>query len=110
MIDNIANNYQKAIESLIREGHVILQVFNNDGSCFYFSVLSFQESFVSPTNSVDFNSVTGINITDFMRTQAGNPNTIAIGARFNEFIANADVVRCEFSKDRPWMKWGAVSK
>ena len=109
-MENLNNIYQKAIESLIEEGHTILQVFNKDGSCFYFSVLDFQESFTSPTNSVDFNTVRGINITDFMRTQGGNMNAINIKSKFLEYIQNANVVRCEFSKDVSWMKWGSASR
>lgn len=107
-MDNLSNLYQKTIETLVDNGHTILQIFNQDGSCFYFSVLDFQESFTSPTNSVDFNSVRGINITDFMRTQGGNPNSIAAAAKFEEYILNANVVRCEFSKDTRWMKWGSA--
>lgn len=109
-MDNINNQYQKTIETLVNEGHVILQVFNEDGTCFYFSVMNFQESFSSPTNSVDFNAVQGINITDFMRTQGGNPNLVAAIAKFNEFITNAPVIRCEFSKNYKWMKWGSSSR
>ena len=109
-MDNVNNLYQKTIETLVDNGHTILQIFNQDGSCFYFSVLDFQESFTSPTNSVDFNSVRGINITDFMRTQGGNPNSIAAAAKFEEYILNANVVRCEFSKDTRWMKWGSAAR
>ena len=107
-MDNLSNLYQKTIETLVDNGHTILQIFNQDGSCFYFSVLDFQESFTSPTNSVEFNTVRGINITDFMRTQGGNPNSIAAAAKFEEYILNANVIRCEFSKDTRWMKWGSA--
>ena len=109
-MDNLNNLYQKTIETLVDNGHTILQIFNQDGSCFYFSVLDFQESFTSSTNSVDFNSVRGINITDFMRTQGGNPNSIVAAAKFEEYILNANVVRCEFSKDTRWMKWGSAAR
>lgn len=109
-MDNLSNLYQKTIETLVNNGHTILQIFNQDGSCFYFSVLDFKESFTSSTNSVDFNSVRGINITDFMRTQGGNPNSIAAAAKFEEYILNANVVRCEFSKDTRWMKWGSAAR
>ena len=109
-MDNLSNLYQKTIETLVDNGHTILQIFNQDGSCFYFSVLDFQESFTSPTNSVEFNTVRGINITDFMRTQGGNPNSIAAAAKFEEYILNANVIRCEFSKDTRWMKWGSAAR
>ena len=104
------NLYQKTIEALIADGHIILQIFNQDGTCFYFSVLDFQESFTSPTNSVEFNAVRGINITDFIRNHGGNINILNIKSKFNEYIANAEVVRLEFSKDIRWMKWGSATR
>ena len=109
-MDNTHNLYQKTIETLIEQGHTILQVFNADGSCFYFSVLDFQESFTSPTNSVDFHAVRGVNITDFMRTQGANPNGVMAVSKFAEFLQNSNVVRCEFSKDTRWMKWGSAAR
>ena len=109
-MNNNSNIYQKAIEALVEEGHTILQVFNQDNSCFYFSVLEFQESFVSPTNSVDFNAVKGINITDFMQNHGGNPNVIILKSKFNEYIINAPVIRCEFDKHTRWMKWGSATR
>lgn len=109
-MESTNNLYQKAIEALIADGHTILQIFNMDGSCFYFSVLDFQESFTSPTNSVEFNSLRGINITDFMRTQGGNINILNIKSRFQEYILNAEVIRLEFCKNLNWMKWGSASR
>lgn len=110
MVENNFNIYQRVIESLIEDGHTILQVFNPDNSCFYFSVFDFKESFTSPTNSVEFNSVRGINITEFLRTQGGNVNIVAMKSKFQEYIMNANVVRCEFDKNTRWMKWGSASR
>lgn len=104
------NQFQKTIESLVDNGHVILQVFTGEEDCLYFSVMDFQESFQSPTNSVEFNSVRGINVTDFMRTQGGNPNAVAMIAKFNDFINHSNVVRCEFSRNFRWMKWGSAAR
>lgn len=109
-MDNINNQYQKIIEALVKEGHTILQVFNPDNSCFYFSVMSFQESFNSSSESIEFNTVQGINITDFMRTQGGNPNVTVAVAKFFDFISNAKIIRCEFGKNWRWIKWGSVSR
>ena len=101
---------QKIIESLVDEGHVILQVFVNDDECLYFSVLDFTESFSSTAGAVEFNSVRGVNITDFIKNHGGNPNTVIVKSKFNEYILNADVIRCEFSKYVKWFKWGSASR
>lgn len=109
-MENTFNTYQKTIESLIEEGHTILQIFNQDGSCFYFSVLEFQESFTSPTNSVEFNAMRGVNITDFMRTQGSNTNNVQLAAKFLDYLNQNKVVRLEFSKNFKWMKWGSAAR
>lgn len=109
-MENLTNKYQGAIDELVNQGHVILQVFAEDGSCYFFSVFDFQESFTSPTNSVEFNSVRGINITDFMRTQGANPNVVELTNRFNHYLNTAKVVRCEFSRNWRWMKWGSAER
>lgn len=109
-MENISNNYQKAIEILVKDGHTILQVFNVDGTCFYFDVFKFQESLADAVSNLNFNSVIGINITDFMTSQGGNPNAVALVARFHEYIDTVEVVRCEFCSDIRWIKWGNASR
>jgi hypothetical protein len=103
------NNYQKAIETLIEDGFTILQIFNQDGTAFYFIVHKFEESFSSSSQSVDFNTLIGINITEFMRVNGGQLDKTNLISRFNEFVNNAKVIRCEFSKNVRWFKWGSAN-
>ena len=109
-MDGLLNQYQGVIEELVKNGHTILQVFNVDGSCLFFDVLDFQEAFTSAAGNTEFNAVRGFNITNFMRTQGGNPNVIAARAKFAEYVMTAEPIRCEFSKDIRWVKWASASR
>lgn len=104
------NQHQKAIETLIEEGHTILQIINPDNSAFYFTVMEFKEAFKSPAMSVDFNSIKGINITDFLRINGAQPDRSNLLARFREVMERGNVVRIDFSTHTPWFKWGSASR
>jgi len=110
MVENLYNQHQKTIESLVNEGYVILQVFSRDNTCFYFAVFDFKESFSNPTAGVEFNAVRGVNITDFLKNQSGNPNAIQLISKFQQFMETANVVRCEFSNKMDWLKWGSAAR
>ena len=112
IMDSLLNQYQGVIEELVKNGHTILQVFNADGTCLFFDVLDFQEAFTSAAGNTEFNAVRGFNITNFMRTQGGNPNIIAVRAKFAEYLMTkgTEPIRCEFSRDIRWMKWASASR
>lgn len=102
------NLHQKAIEQLTLEGHVILQVINDKGQILYFSVYKWQESYFNTAQSVDFNTVEGINVTDFLfKNSALYMNRINFISLFNKTIEEGVLVRCEFSKNWYWNKWSA---
>jgi hypothetical protein len=101
--------FQKAIESLILEGCTILQVILPDGSCAFFSVWSFTESFFNSAQSVDFNTVEGINITEFLNKQASQyMNRSSFIAAYNKVVDDSPVVQCQFHKNAVWFKWQQV--
>lgn len=105
------NVYQKAIEQLVSAGHIILQVVMPDGNCLYFSVYQWQEGYFNTAQSVDFNTVEGINITDFLIKNAERYNNYTtFMASFNKVIDESSVVRCEFSKTSIWYKWSSPVK
>lgn len=104
------NRYQKAIETLVNNGNVIVQIINPDNSAFYFSVYKFEESYTCGTGGVEFNLLEGINITDFMRVNASQVNQTNLLAKFDEVLRNSPVIRCEFSKHIRWYKWGIAGK
>lgn len=97
---------QSAIETLIKEGAVILQVVQPDGNSIYFSVYRFQESYFNTAQSVDFNSVDGVNITAFLlKNSALWRNRVEFLGAYQRTITESDVVRFDFSKDVTWYKY-----
>lgn len=104
------NIYQKTIEILIEEGHAILQIFNLDGTAFYFTVMEFKESFRSASSSVEFNSLKGINITDFLRINGSQPDKTNLLSRFRDIVNNSPIIRVEFSDNVRWFKWASASR
>lgn len=101
--------YQKVIESLILEGCSILQIINPDGSCVFFSVFNFTESYFNSAQSLDFNTVEGVNITDFLTKQSANySNRTSFIAMYNATIDESPVVRCQFYKTAQWFLWMQV--
>lgn len=103
------NVYQKTIETLISMGHSVIQIFpfGNLDVAYYFLVHKFVPSMKTPIDDIQYNQVTGINITDFMRN---NPvlNAATFQHRLNEVIDKNDVVRVEFPNTLTWFKFGTA--
>lgn len=100
--------YQQAIEQLILEGYSILQITPSNGSTLFFVVYKWQEGYFNTAQSVDFNTVTGINITEFITKNSAHANNRTnFISLFNKTIENSIVVRCEFSKESIWYKWSS---
>lgn len=102
------NLYQKTIENLVRLGHNVIQVFPfKDNTAYYFLVHKFIPSMKTPVDDIEYNQITGINITDFIKN---NPvlNSSNFNARLDEIIRNNDVIRVEFPNTIPWFKFGSA--
>lgn len=101
------NVYQKAIEQLIMEGHTILQICTpNSDDFLFFCVYKWQEGYFNTAQSIDFNTVEGVNITEFLSKNAAQcSNRTQFLAQFNRVIEEGVLVRCEFTKDATWYKW-----
>lgn len=103
----------EAIKVLINEGYIILQVLDrsNDGGDMFFAVFSWQESYFNTTASVDYNTVEGIDLTDFIETQSSQArNHSHFITLLNTYIDKADMVRVEFSKNIEWVKYAASGR
>lgn len=102
------NIYQQAIQELILDGYTILQIIQPNGNNLYFNVYKWQEGYFNTAQSIDFNTVEGINITDFLIKNANICNNrVDFINRFNNEINNCAIIRCEFSKTTEWYKWSA---
>lgn len=105
-MDNRLNIYQEAIETLLLEGYNILHIIQPDGQSLYFNVYEFQESYFNTAQSVDFNTVQGINITNFLSTHAVmSRNSQEFLRQFAEECDKLSIVRLKFSKDTKWYYW-----
>lgn len=102
------NEYQKAIEQLVLEGYTILQVSTKGSDEFlFFNVYKWQEGYFNTAQSIDFNTVEGVNITDFLnKNSASYSNRTNFLTLFQKEMENGILVRCEFKKDAIWFKWG----
>jgi hypothetical protein len=103
------NEFQKTIETIISEGFVIVQIITNENSVLYFSAYEFTPSFRSSVDDVQYCSLIGINITDFMNNNANQVDSRLVIERFRQVIQKNPVIRVEFFGSR-WFKWASSSK
>lgn len=102
------NIFQKAIEQLVMEGNTILQVVMPDGESLYFAVYKWQEGYFNTAQSIDFNTVEGVNITDFLyKNSAQYNNRTAFMSLFNKVMDEGVLIRCEFTNGSTWYKWSS---
>ena len=101
---------QEAIETLVLNGYTILQLIQPNGSVLYFNVFKWQESYFNTAQSVDYNTVDGVNITDFL-TRSANVcgNVVDFINTFNKELEKSVVLHCEFSKETVFYKWSAAT-
>ena len=93
------NLFQNAIEQLVLEGYTILQVIQPDGKVLYFNVYKWQEGYFNTAQSIDFNTVEGVNITEFLNKNAARcTSRTEVSTRFNCELENGMLIRCDFSK------------
>jgi len=103
------NIFQKAIEQLVMEGYTILQIVTPAGNSLYFNVYKWQEGYFNTAQSIDFNTVEGINITEFITKNASQcVNRTNFLSLFNRVMEEGIVIRCEFTKGSTWYKWSAT--
>lgn len=105
------NNFQQAIEVLNEEGYSILQIQVNDsGEYMFFIAYRFQEAYFNSAQSVDFNTVEGINITNFLMQNASLSNNRAnfLGI-LKKILVERIIIRLTFSKNIKWYKWDAAN-
>lgn len=102
------NEYQKAIEQLTLEGYVILQIEASPGHFLFFNVYKWQEGYFNTAQSIDFNTVEGINITEFLEKNGSMyRNRTEFLNNFNRIMDESPMVHCEFSKNARWYKWSS---
>ena len=75
---------------------------------FYFSVYKWQEGYFNTAQSVDFNTVEGVNITDFLKKNASQYRShTEFMTLYDKAMQDGILVRCEFTKGSTWYKWSS---
>lgn len=98
----------QAIEQLLMEGHVILEIVDKRGLSRFFTVFKWQSAYKASIESVEYNTVEGIEITDFMAKSAANfMNRTEFISMFTRAVDLGLVVHMEFTKDAEWYKYQA---
>lgn len=100
---------QRAIEVLVLQGYIILQIVQPNNNVLFFLVYRFQEAYFNTAQSIDFNSVEGVNITEFIEkysTMFRNHNEFL--RQFNEYVDKSPILGLQFSKKVEWYKWAAI--
>lgn len=104
------NNKQKFIEQIISLGFIIVEIYPNNmnDESMLFVANTFEPSMKTPTDDIQYNSIVGINITDFVRnTSVVDPNNFK--SKFEQFIHGESriVVRINFSRNIRWFKYSS---
>lgn len=102
--------YQSAIEKIVSEGWSVLQLrTSNESEFMYFVVYKWQEGYFNTAQSIDFNMVEGINITEFLKkNSAYHMNDSNFMSLFNKTLDEGLLIHLEFTKDSVWFKWSAI--
>lgn len=99
----------KVIKELVKAGYTILQVINPvTKDVNYFLVYKWQESYSNNVESIEFNDLQGIDITDFiLKYNMQFPNNVQFINYFNSTIANEEILHCSLSKNFLWCKFSS---
>jgi hypothetical protein len=102
-------NLFKCIEQIVSDGWVILQICGLNESDVFFVVNKFEESYFNSAESVDYNLLEGINITEFLYKNVNlYRNKIELMNNLQNYIDDNIVMRVEFSKNVKWCKYTSV--
>lgn len=96
--------YLNAVEILISNGYKVIQISFETFNVFYL-VHSFQESVLSGPSPVDYNTLVGINITEFMKNMTMVQDKSIFMNNFQNRINSSFVTRIQFSRNQEWICW-----
>lgn len=101
-----SNEFQQAVELLVDAGYTILQIDTGRGDYLFWLVYKWADGFFNTAQSIEYNTVEGINITDFMykNVSVARNGSQFLGA-FDTHITKSYIVRMEFNRDVKWYKY-----
>lgn len=102
---------KKALNELLLQRHIVLQVVQPSGTTIWFLVFKWQQGYFNTAESVEFNTVEGIDISEFMEKNAAMYRSNSeFRSQLERFIEENPVIRCEFTNKSIWYKWQITGK
>lgn len=114
MMELNINVHQKAIETIVKEGYSVVQIFplssgEQAATAYYFLIHKFTPAQRTPTDDIQYNQIVGINITDLISNNSTLDKHLFIH-RLNQYIDESDVIRVEFPNNVRWLKFASAVK
>lgn len=102
-------NLFKCLEQLVLEGWTIIQIIGLQQEDQFFAVNKFEESYFNTAQSIDYNVLEGVNITEFIIKNVNlYRNRVELLNNMQKFVDDSVVIRIEFSKQIKWCKYASV--
>ena len=102
-------NLLKCIEQIVTEGWTVLQICDLFQEPLYFVTNKFEESYFNSAESIDYNLLEGINITEFLGKNVNlYRNKTELLNNLQNYVDSAVVIRMEFNKNVKWCKYASV--
>lgn len=96
----------QAIELIVEEsGYKILRLTEGEDQYSWWIIETFIPATVNSSEPVEYHTVTGIEMTDFINTNHDSQNKSMYLERLEKFVENANTMTCEFHKDILWKKY-----
>lgn len=108
MTSEIARN---AIKEIIRNGWDVIQLFYpGSRESMFFIVYKFEHAYFNSTQSIEYNVLEGIDITEFMTRNASfAQNNVSFTNNLYNVVKRSLVVRIQFTNNVIWYKWSLVT-
>ena len=99
--------HREAVNAIVKLGYVVLEVEMPDGEWGYFIAHEFTPSTKTAVESIEYNTMVGVDITDFIHKRSVTFAQIDFSRSLDEFLSSKDtnVITLEMSNNTRWYKW-----
>lgn len=103
-------DYFGIIMLLLQNGYTIVEVYSPERK-YYFVAMEFVEPYFNSAQSVDYGTIKGTEITEFLKKNDTLSQPTNLIHNLNRYIDEKDVIELKFSKNMQWTRWcNLVSK
>lgn len=101
------SNTRQAIAGIVNSDFDVVEIEEHDGNNTYVVAYKFQESYADHANSIQYNTVFGVDITDFLKKNLNNMiiNKKEFTSTLLTFLEDAPSIRIQFSVVVKWKKY-----